>query len=75
MNRRDRLVAAKPQSMSVNMLMTPETSNQMPNRPDQTPASSRLTPEQRTQATAPKVGILFVHDNFAWIDSTPLGTC
>ena len=72
MNRRDRTVAAKPQTVSVDMLKTPGASNQMPNRPDQTPASSRLTPEQRTQATATKVGILFVHDNYAWIDSTPL---
>ena len=56
----------------VAMLKTPETSNRMPNRPDRISARSRLTPEQRTQAAAPKVGILFVHDNYPWIDSTPL---
>jgi hypothetical protein len=72
MNRRDRTVAAKPQTVSVEMLKTPETSNQMPNRPEQIPAKSKLTPEQRIQATATKVGILFVHDNYVWIDSTPL---
>ena len=54
------------------MLKTPETSNQMPKRRDRISANSRLTPEQRTQAAAPKVGILFVHDNYPWIDSTPL---
>jgi hypothetical protein len=56
----------------IEMLKTPETSNQMPNRPDRISANSRLTPEQRTQAAAPKVGILFVHDEYPWIDSTPL---
>jgi hypothetical protein len=56
----------------IEMLKTPETSNQMPNRPEQIPAKSKLTPEQRIQATATKVGILFVHDNYVWIDSTPV---
>jgi hypothetical protein len=69
---RARTVADKPQIVSVEMLKTPEASNQMPNRPEQISANSRFTPEQRTQVAAPKVGILFVHDNYAWIDSTPL---
>jgi hypothetical protein len=30
------------------------------------------TPQQRKPPTAPKVGILFVHDEYPWIDSTPL---
>ena len=72
MNRRDRTVAAKPQTVSADMLKTPGASNQMPNPPERISANSRLTPEQRTQAAAPKVGILFVHDEYPWIDSTPL---
>ena len=56
----------------IDMLKTPGASNQMPNPPERISANSRLTPEQRTQVAAPKVGILFVHDNYAWIDSTPV---
>ena len=72
MNRRDRTVAAKPQTESVDMLKTPGASNKMPNPPERIPAKSRLTPEHPTQAAAPKVGILFVHEEYPWIDSTPL---
>ena len=57
---------------SIEMLKTSGVSIQMPNPPERISANSRLTPEQRTQVAAPKVGILFVHDNYAWIDSTPL---
>src|ERR1035441_4397022 len=31
------------------------------------------TPQQRKSPEAPRVGILFVHDEYLWIDSTPLG--
>lgn len=44
----------------------------MPNRPDSPPAKSRPPLEQCDQVAAPKVGIVFVHDNYPWIDSTPL---
>ena len=72
MNRRERTVTAKPQSRSIDPLKTPGASNQMPNRPDRISASIRLTPEQRKRSAAPMVGILFVHDGYPWIDSTPL---
>ncbi len=57
---------------SIDMLKTPGASNQMPNRPDRIPANNGLSPEQRKRLAAPKVGILFVHDEYPWIDSTPL---
>lgn len=69
---RTRTVIAAPETGLNRHVKPPETSNQMPNRPDLIPANSRLTPEQRTQAAAPKVGILFVHDEYPWVDSTPL---
>ena len=72
MNRRERTVAAEPQPGSIDMLKTPGASNQMPNRPDRIHANNRLTPEQLNRAAAPKVGILFVHDEYLWIDSTPI---
>jgi hypothetical protein len=72
MNSRERTVAAEPQTGRFDMLKTPGASNQMPNRPDRVSASSRLTPEQRKRSAAAKVGILFVHDEYPWVDSTPL---
>jgi hypothetical protein len=72
MKRRENYVCQTADTTQSDMLKTPETSNQMPNRPDRTPASIRRTPEQRTQAAEPKVGILFVHDGYPWIDSTPV---
>ena len=44
----------------------------MPDRPDRIPADNRLTPKRIDRATVPKVGILFVHDNYPWIDGTPV---
>jgi hypothetical protein len=44
----------------------------MPDCPDRILANDKPTPEQHKGPEAPRVGIFFVHDNYAWIDSTPL---
>jgi hypothetical protein len=54
------------------MSKKPELSSTQRQLQDRIPVENGVTPGQRKKTEMPQVGILFVQDNYPWIDSTPL---